>query len=185
MTKTILVPIAEGTDAIEAICIIDTLRQSEAQVTVASVMQEVQVTISRGVRLVTDALLSECTGNTYDAIVLPGGLPGAEYLRDSKELTEMLKAQQQAGRIYAAICGAPAVVFQHHGLLKRKLATCHPALVEKLDKQEAVEQRVVVDGMCVTSRGPGTAIEFALKLIEILFDEEQAKKVSAPMLLKN
>jgi 4-methyl-5(b-hydroxyethyl)-thiazole monophosphate biosynthesis len=119
----------------------------------------------------------------YDAIALPGGIPGAEHLRDSTPLVEMVKKQQQEGRLYAAICASPAVVFQHHGLLAGRKATCHPAFVKYLENQEVVENRVVVDGMCVTSRGPGTAIEFALQLITLLFDEEQAKKVAGPMLV--
>ncbi len=183
MAKTVLVPIAEGTEEIEAVCTIDTLRRAGAQVTVASVMQDVQVTASRGVKLVADALIAECTENTYDAIALPGGLPGAEHLRDSQELTQMLKAQQQAGRVYAAICASPVVVLQHHGLLEGKKATCHPGFAAKLTNQEAVEQRVVADGTCVTSRGPGTAIEFALKLIEMVFDAEKAEKVAEPMVV--
>ena len=184
MAKTVLVPIADGTEEIEAVCTIDTLRRSGAQVTVASVMKELQVTASRGVQLVADALISDCVGEIYDLIALPGGMPGAEHLRDSAALTRMLKQQQQEGRLYAAICASPAVIFQHHGLLEGKKATCHPAFVEKLENQEAAEQRVVVDGTCVTSRGPGTAIEFALKLIELLFDKEKAKKVATPMLVK-
>ena len=184
MAKTVLVPIADGTEEIEAVCTIDTLRRAGAKVTVASVMNELQVTASRGVKLVADTLIGECVSETYDAIALSGGMPGAEHLRDSGELIDMLKKQQQEGRIYAAICASPAVIFQHHGLLEGKKATCHPAFVEKLKNKEAVENRVVVDGLCVTSRGPGTAIEFALALITLLFDEERAQKVAGPMLVK-
>jgi 4-methyl-5(b-hydroxyethyl)-thiazole monophosphate biosynthesis len=183
MPKTVLVPIADGTEEIEAVCIIDTLRRSGARVTVASVMGELQITASRGVKLVADKRIEECVNEIYDAIALPGGTQGAEHLRDSTPLVDMLKKQKQEGRLYAAICASPAVVFQHHGLLAGRRATCHPAFVEHLDNQEAVENRVVVDGMCVTSRGPGTAIEFALQLITLLFDEEQAKKVAGPMLV--
>ncbi|MBD3306392.1 DJ-1 family protein [candidate division KSB3 bacterium] len=183
MAKTVLVPIADGTEEIEAVSIIDTLRRSGARVTVASV-NELEITASRGVKLVADARIGECVGQTYDAIVLPGGTAGAENLRDCPELIEMLKAQQQAGRVYAAICAAPVVVLQHHGLLAGKKATCHPSLAEQLENKEAAEHRVVVDGTCVTSRGPGTAIEFALKLIEVLFDADRAQKVAEPMLVK-
>ena len=184
MPKTVLVPIADGTEEIEAVATIDILRRSGAQVTVASVMDRLQVTASRGVKLVADQLISACVHETYDAIALPGGIPGAEHLRDSEELIQMLRQQYQTGRIYAAICAAPVVVLQHHGLLQGKKATCHPSFADRLEDQGAVEQRVVVDGNCVTSRGPGTAIEFALKLIELLFGAEQAQKVAGPMVVK-
>lgn len=184
MAKTVLVPIADGSEEIEAVCTIDTLRRSGAQVTVASVMDRLEITASRGLKLVADKLIGACINETFDAIALPGGLPGAEHLRDCEELIAMLKQQRQTGRIYAAICASPVVALQHHGLLADKKATCHPGFADKLHNPEAVEQRVVVDGNCVTSRGPGTAIEFALKLIELLFDADKAQKVAQPMLVK-
>jgi 4-methyl-5(b-hydroxyethyl)-thiazole monophosphate biosynthesis len=181
MAKNVLVPIADGTEEIEAVCIIDVLRRAGARVTVASV-DGLQVTASRGVKLVADKLLADCVEETYDLIVLPGGMPGAEHLRDSEELTKMLKQQKEEGRLYAAICASPAVVFKHHNLIDDRQATCHPAFMERLDKAQAVEERVVVDGTCVTSRAPGTAIEFALKLVELLYGEEKTQKVAGPML---
>lgn len=184
MSKSVLVPIADGTEEIEAVCVIDVLRRAGVRVTVVSVMDDLQVTASRGVKLVADKLIADCVDQTFDLIALPGGIPGAEHLRDSEELAIMLKQQREEGRLYAAICASPAVVFEHHGLLAGKKATCHPAFVEKLENKEAAENRVVVDGTCVTSRGPGTAIEFALKLIELLFDKEKAQKVAGPMLVK-
>ena len=183
MSKTVLVPITNGTEEIEAVCIIDTLRRAGAQVTVASV-DDLQVTASRGTKLVADTLITDCANETYDLIALPGGMPGAEYLRDSEVLITLLKNQQKAGRFYAAICASPAVVLHHHGLLTGLRATCHPAFMDRLDQEKALEDRVVVDGKCVTSRGPGTALEFALKLIELLFDAEKAQKVAQPMLIR-
>jgi len=183
MSKTVLVPIADGSEEIEAVCIIDVLRRAGAEVTVASV-DGLQVTASRGVKFVADQLIADCVDNSYDLIVLPGGMPGAEHLRDSQELTTLLKCQQQAGRLYAAICASPAVVLQHHNLLGNQRATCHPSFVNRLENQAAAEERVVVDGNCITSRAPGTAIEFALKLIELLFDPEKAQKIAQPMLVR-
>jgi len=182
MAKRVLVPIADGSEEIEAVCIIDTLRRAGAEVTVASV-DKLQVTASRGVKLVADARIADCTGQTYDCIALPGGMPGAEHLRDSTELIEMLKEQKQAGRLYAAICASPAVVLQHHRLLEKVRATCFPAMRNKLDPAYASDERVVVDGNCVTSQGPATAIEFALKLVETLFGAAKAKEVGNAMLV--
>ena len=118
MAKRVLVPIANGTEEIEAACIIDTLRRAGAEVTVASV-DGLQITASRGMKMVADARISDCVNQTYDCIALPGGMPGAEHLRDSAPLIEKLKQQKQAGRLYGAICASPAVVLQPHGLLAK------------------------------------------------------------------
>lgn len=183
MAKKVLVPIADGTEEIEAVCIIDTLRRAGVDVTVASV-GKIQVTASRGVKLVADALIADCTSRTYDCIALPGGMPGAEHLRDSAELIGMLKKQKAAGKLYAAICASPAVALYPHGLLEGVRATCYPSMQNKLDPAHASNERVVVDGNCVTSQGPGTAIEFALKLVELLFGPQKAKEVGDPMLVR-
>ena len=98
MSKKVLVPIADGIEEIEAVCIIDVLRRAGADVTVASV-DGLQVTASRGVKLVADVLITECADRIYDLIALPGGMPGAEHLRDSKELIGILKQQQKKGRL--------------------------------------------------------------------------------------
>ncbi|UCH94633.1 MAG: DJ-1/PfpI family protein [Candidatus Aminicenantes bacterium] len=182
MSKKVLVPIADGSEELEAVCIIDILRRAGAEVIVASV-DDLQITASRGVKLVADALISECTKETFDLIALPGGMPGAEHLRDSRELIDMLKQQKQKGRLYAAICASPAAVFQHHGLLEGKKATCHPGRMDTLENKEAVNSRVVVDGTCITSQGPGTAMEFALKLVELLLGEEKMKEVKGPLVM--
>jgi 4-methyl-5(b-hydroxyethyl)-thiazole monophosphate biosynthesis len=116
MNKTVLVPVADGTEELEAVAIIDILRRAGAHLTVASV-NALQITASRGTRIVADKLLTDCTGTAYDLIVLPGGLPGSGHLRDSKELATMLRSQAAAGKLYAAICAAPVVVLHHHGLI--------------------------------------------------------------------
>lgn len=182
MEKTVLVPIATGIEEIEAVCIIDVLRRAGASVTVASVEDELQITASRGVKIVADRYLADCVHDVYDLIALPGGLPGAERLRDSQILIMLLKRQQQDGRFYAAICASPVVVFQHHHLLDGYRATCHPSFVERLENREMAAQRVVIDGNCVTSRSPGTAIEFALTLVECLYDKPHAQKIADAML---
>ncbi|MBW1981960.1 MAG: DJ-1/PfpI family protein [Deltaproteobacteria bacterium] len=181
-SRKVLVPVADGTEEIEAVCLIDVLRRAGAAVTVASVCNQ-QVTCSRGVRLVADCLIGDCVAQVYDLIALPGGMPGAEHLRDCSDLAAMLKRQQQEGRLYAAICASPAVVLQHHGLLAGRRATCHPGFVQQLQDAAAVELRVVEDGNCITSRGPGTALEFALALVARLYGHEKAREVAAPMVV--
>jgi 4-methyl-5(b-hydroxyethyl)-thiazole monophosphate biosynthesis len=180
MQKEVLVPVADGTEEMEAVTIIDVLRRAGAHVTVASVDGEV-ITASRGVRLAADCLIADCRRMRYDLIVLPGGMPGAERLRDHPLLKELLERQVREDRWLGAICAAPAVVLAHHGWLQGRTATCHPAFAERLPDRSAVDARVVVDGRMVTSRGPGTALEFALRLVVLLYGRDHAEKVALPM----
>ena len=182
MTKTALVPIANGTEEMEAVTIIDVLRRAEVAVTVASV-QDLQITASRGVKLAADCLVTECTANNYDLIALPGGMPGAEYMRDCKPLIDMLRTQKAEGRLFAAICASPAVIFAHHGLIDDRRATSYPSTMDKLPKSQ--HERVVVDGTCITSQGPGTAQEFALELVRQLCGKETADSVASAMVVSN
>jgi len=182
MTKRVLVPIADGTEEIEAVTIIDVLRRAEAEVMVASV-GALQVTASRGVKIVADCLIDDCKDGDFDMVVLPGGIPGAEHLRDHPVLKEILLQQSGAGKMFGAICAAPAVVLETHGLLADRQATAHPGYVSGLNAPSSAESRVVVDGNCVTSRGPGTAMEFSLKLVELLFGKERMVAVAGPMVV--
>lgn len=183
MNKTALVPVADGTEEIEAVTIIDTLRRAGVSVTVASVGER-QITASRGVRIVADCLIGDCLHDPpYDLIALPGGMPGAEHLRDSKTLHGLLQRQKNEGRLIAAICAAPVVVLLAHHLLENQNATGHPNFSPHLPNQMAVRSRVVVDGSLITSRAPGTAMEFALTLVEILCGRDKAAAVAQPMLV--
>jgi len=180
MSRKALVPIADGTEELEAVTIIDVLRRAGTAVTVASV-DGIEVTGSRGTRLKADCLMHECAEATFDLVALPGGIPGSEHLRDSKELIALLRRQADAGRPYAAICAAPVVVLQHHGLLGGRAATCHSSLAAKLENPEAAGQPVVTDGPCTTSRGAGTAMAFALRLVAVLYGEDKARQVETAL----
>lgn len=181
MAKTALVVIADGTEELEAVTIIDVLRRGGVQVTVASA-GALGVTASRAVKLTADRLIGDCADQTYDLVALPGGLPGAEHLRDCKPLIEMLKKQKAEGRLLAAICASPAVALAPHGLLDDRKATCYPSMMDQLPCKG--EGRVVVDGNCVTSQGPGTAIDFALELVRLLRGDTIAGQVAAAMLVE-
>ena len=111
-------------------------------------------------------------------IVLPGGLPGAEHLRDCPILIDLLQEQCKAGRLVAAICASPAVVLAPHGLLKGKKATCYPGFDSQLPDPSKAHERVVRDGNCITSQGPGTALAFALTLVECLHGSDQSKAIA-------
>jgi 4-methyl-5(b-hydroxyethyl)-thiazole monophosphate biosynthesis len=180
MTQRVLVPIADGSEEMEAVIIIDVLRRAGAEVTLASVGDR-QVTASRGVTIVADTTIDTCRDAVFDLIVLPGGIPGAEHLRDSVILTDLLSGQRAQDRWYAAICAAPAVVLAHHGLLGPERATCHPAFRDQLPDDSLADLPVVVAGRCVTSQGAGTALIFALQLVELLFDRSTADAVATGM----
>lgn len=182
MTPNVLVPIADGSEEIEAACIIDVLRRAGVAVTVASVTR-LTVIFSRKVKWVADCTIDACVDRKWDLIALPGGMPGAEHLRDSTPLIALLNRQKTEGKYYAAICAAPAVVLNPHGLLPEGPATAHPAFVDRMEPHGIDDAPVVVHGNCITSRGPGTAIAFALKLVELLWDRSRALAVAEPMVL--
>jgi 4-methyl-5(b-hydroxyethyl)-thiazole monophosphate biosynthesis len=182
VSKKVLVPIADGSEEIEAVTLIDVLRRAGADVTVASV-NDMQITASRGVKLVADCLIDACADRIFDLVALPGGIPGAENLRDSIVLKQLLDRQRSRGALYAAICAAPAVVFEPHGLLQGRQATAHPAFVNQLKDPTCAPCRVVIDGNCVTSRAPGTAMEFALTLVELLYGKSKRDEVAGPMVI--
>jgi 4-methyl-5(b-hydroxyethyl)-thiazole monophosphate biosynthesis len=141
------------------------------------------VTSSHGVTVFADKLLPNCLDQEYDLIVLPGGIPGAENLKNSEELAGLLKKQRKEKRLYGAICASPALVLEHHGLLEGKKATCHPGFVSHLSSQEHTGEKVVIDGNCITSRGAGTSIDFALELLALLAGEETRQNVKQGLAL--
>ena len=187
--RHVLVPMANGSEEIEAVTIIDTLVRGGVKVTSATVHRgSLEVLCSRGVKLVTDCHISDVAGKQFDMIVIPGGMPGSEHLRDSAELTQLLQQQGKRGGMIGAICAAPAVVLKTHGILDGRAATGYPA--EKFKNMIGagyVEATATgpwhVSGSVVTSQGPGTAMPFAIKLIEMLVGREKAEAVAKEMLI--
>ncbi len=184
MVKKILVPLAEGFETIEALTVVDVFRRGGLDVDVAAVAGDLKVTSSHQVPVIADKLLDDCSDEKYDLIVLPGGIPGAENLKNSKVLADLLKKQNREGKLYGAICASPAVVLEHHGLLEGKKATCHPGFVDKLRSDKDGEKRVVIDKNCITSRGAGTSIDFSLALLAALMGEEKRKEVAKGMAIE-
>jgi 4-methyl-5(b-hydroxyethyl)-thiazole monophosphate biosynthesis len=186
MTKKALVPIADGSEEIEAVTIIDVLRRAGVEVTVASVGvgKTKQITAARGTNIVADSFIADCADKAWDLIAVPGGIEGADHLAASEILDQLLRSQAQQGKFYAAICAAPAVVLGSKGLLADKTATSHPRFYQSLIAKEVdTESRVVVDGNCITSQGPGTAIDFALELVEQLCGIVKREEVASPLVL--
>lgn len=183
MTKSVLVPVADGTEEIEAVTVIDLLRRAGAHVTVAGV-GSTSVICANGTKLLADCSLEACSSNSFDLIALPGGDEGALNFQRSATLLELLKKQDQAGKWLAAICASPALVLEHRGLIRGRRATCYPSYAHLLRNQESVNERVVVDGNLITSMSPGSAMEFGLKLVSVLVDEEAAERIAAGIFFK-
>uniref|UniRef100_A0AAV1UET5 DJ-1/PfpI domain-containing protein n=1 Tax=Peronospora matthiolae TaxID=2874970 RepID=A0AAV1UET5_9STRA len=182
---TALIPIADGSEEIEAITLADVLTRGGIQVTLATVGSKSKnvVTMSRGVMVQGDAAIEECAGKSFDLVVCPGGMPGAEHLRDSKEVVALLQKQKEDGKLYGAICAAPAVVLHTHGLLPPGGATCYPSFESKMTGVDYKHETVVVNGNCVTSQGPGTAMAMGVKLVELLCNREKAQSVADGLLI--
>ena len=186
MTKRALIPIANGTEEIEAVTIIDVLRRASIEVTVAGVGDsgELHIIGAHGITIATDCTIDDCTSALFDLIAVPGGLPGSENLAANTALDRLLREQAEEGRLYAAICAAPMLVLSSKGLLKDKIVTGHPMFQQNIEAKEVNgESRVVVDGNCITSQGPGTALDFALELVEQLCGVVKREEVGSRMVL--
>jgi protein deglycase len=173
----VIVLLAEGFEEIEAVTVIDLLRRADIEVHTASLATR-RVTGSHGVTVEADLTLEEAQAADYDMIVLPGGMPGADHLKKDARVIALLREFAAAGRYTAAICAAPGVL-AHAGLLEGREATSFPGFL-RADSAPGIrlsESPVVIDGKVVTSRGPGTAIDFSLALIGLLKGDEVAAAV--------
>jgi DJ-1 family protein len=175
----VLVPLAQGCEEIEAVTIIDILRRAGIEV-VAAGLAEGPVKASRGVMLVPDATLDDALKQDFDLIALPGGMPGMTHLKNDPRILGLLKAMAEAGKYTTAICASPAVLAEA-GLLKGKRATSYPGFLDNVPEVAQDSAPVVRDGKVVTSRGPGTAMDFALELVEILAGKPKRDEVEAAL----
>ncbi len=174
---SVLIPLAQGCEELEAVTIVDLLRRAGVEVVTAG-LDEQPVQASRGVVLIPDMTLDSALKNSYDMVVLPGGLPGADNLEKDTRLIELLRQMAAEGKYTAAICAAPKVL-AHAGLLDGKSVTSFPGVLDSVSGMDYQQQPVVTDGKVITSRGPGTAMDFALELIEVLVGKQTRDEVEA------
>jgi 4-methyl-5(b-hydroxyethyl)-thiazole monophosphate biosynthesis len=176
---SVLVPLAPGFEDLEAVTIVDLLRRAGIEVVTAG-LQPGLVTAARGMRMQPDALLDDVLDRDFDMIAMPGGMPGAENLKNDVRILSLLKRMAGAGKYTAAICAAP-IALAEAGLLDGKRATSYPGFIDTLSIPggQYLTDPVVVDGKLVTSRGPGTAMDFALELVRLLVGEAARQKVEA------
>ncbi|MDX1455308.1 MAG: DJ-1/PfpI family protein [Gammaproteobacteria bacterium] len=174
---SVLVPLAEGFEEIEATTVIDLLRRAGVDVDTAALDQRL-VTGSRGIPVQADCLLDQALQRDYDMIALPGGQPGSDNLAADRRIIELLQNMAGAGKHVAAICAAPKVLHAA-GLLAGRNATAFPGALEQADDVTVLDDVIVRDGRVLTSRGPGTAMDFALCLVETLCGREKRDEVES------
>ena len=174
--KNALVPLAPGFEEIETITVVDILRRSGARVTIAGIVEGV-IEGSRGIRLFADGSINSIKPENFDLIILPGGQPGTDNLKNNDKVVSLLREMGSKKKIIGAICAAPVILYEN-GLLEKRKRTSHPSVKKPLLGDFYVEDRVVVDHNIITSRSPGTAMEFSFKLVEILFGKDRVLRVN-------
>jgi 4-methyl-5(b-hydroxyethyl)-thiazole monophosphate biosynthesis len=175
----VLVILADGFEEIEAVTIIDVLRRADIQVIAASLGEQI-VRGAHDLSLTADCLLDDVSSEGFDAVILPGGMPGSRNLRDDPRVMAHLRRQVENDRYLGAICAAP-IALEAAGVLKGKRATSYPG--HDLPSARYCEDRVVTDGKLVTSRGPGTALEFALEWVRLLAGTQMADQLRTGMIV--
>ena len=177
----VYVHFADGFEEIEAMTIVDLLRRAGIETETVSVTGRLPVTGSHGVKVVADILFEDAVYSDCEFIVLPGGIPGATNLAAHEGLREKILSFHNQGKGLASICAAP-LVLGRAGVLEGKKATCYPGFEKELTGAEAKEDAVVCDGGVITSRGPATAMAFALAIIEEMKGKETADEIAAGLL---
>lgn len=172
----VLVCLADGFEEIEGLTVVDLLRRAEIDVTMISISDTIEIIGAHGIVVTADKIYDEVHIDEADMLVLPGGMPGTNNLAKHEELVGKLKQFEEEGKWIAAICAAPSVLGMN-GILEGRRATCYPGFEDKLIGANVVTDKVVTDHHVITSRGLGTAIEFALEIIRQLKDDRTANQV--------
>ncbi len=175
--KKAAVLLADGFEEIEALTAVDLLRRARIYVDTISISDDYMVHGAHGINVQTEDLFEEVNFAEFDMIVLPGGMPGTTNLEEHKGVQRVVKDFYENGKYIGAICAAPGILGAM-GILKGKRAACYPSVEERLSGAVIMKVPVVQDGNIITSRGMGTAIDFALKLIEVLTDKLKAEEIS-------
>lgn len=179
MSKKVYIFLADGFEDIEGLTVVDLLRRAGVDIRTVSIKNTKEVQTAHGICLLTDEVFGEVDFSDADMLVLPGGMPGTKYLASYKPLTELLTEFYDDGRKIAAICAAPSV-FSGLGFLKGRRATAYPSFMDVIERDGAMTSTdsVVVDGNVTTSRGLGTAVDFALSIITQLEGKEKAQEIA-------
>ncbi len=173
----VLIPLAEGFEEIEAVTVIDILRRAGIETVTASVTKN-PVMGSHGISVTADIIIDEPADKklSFDAIILPGGMPGSTNLKNNPGIINIIKKISETGGLTAAICAAP-IVLSEAGILKGRKFTCYPGYEDEIAEGVHINENVVIDGPVITGIGAGSAPLFALAIVEFLKDKETAKKI--------
>lgn len=177
----VLIPIANGTEEMEAVITIDILRRAQWNVMVAGV-DAGTITASRGVRLVPDQVWRDITPSSFDILMIPGGAPGVERFLAFAPLLDTVREFYQASKWIGAVCAGP-LVLQAAGILKGKQATCHPGVAARFTATPRLDQRTVQDGRIITSQGAGTTFDFALTMVRLVHGADNADAIARSIVL--
>jgi 4-methyl-5(b-hydroxyethyl)-thiazole monophosphate biosynthesis len=179
--KNVCIPLANGFEEIEAVTLIDVLRRAGFSVTTCG-LNSLQVRGAHNVTVTADTMIDDALNGAWDLVVLPGGMPGATNLRDDARVGKLLEQTAKGDGYVGAICAAP-IALARFGFVKGKKATSYPGFENQMPGAEYCEDRVVCDGKVLTSRGPGTAMEFALAITELLAGRAKADELKKQMLV--
>ena len=179
--KRVAVLLADGFEEIEGLTVVDILRRASVYVDTVSITEDYMVRGAHGINVQTEDLFQEVDFTEFDMVVLPGGMPGTTNLNEHGGVKRVVRDFAENGRYVAAICAAPSIL-GGLGLLKGKRAACSPSVEDKLSGAVITKVPVVVDGNIITSRGMGTAIDFALKLVDVLAGRAKAEEIGESIL---
>ncbi len=181
--KKVNIYLAEGFEEIEAITVVDVLRRADIDARTISITGKKEVKGAHGIVVTADEVFESIDNNNTDMLVLPGGMPGTRHLDEHAGLKEVIVSFAEKNKPIAAICAAPSVLGRL-GLLDRKKAVCYPGFEDTLKGAVIGEDIVSQEGNFITSKGPGTAIYFALRLVEVLVDKEAAEELREGMIVQ-
>lgn len=175
--------LADGFEEIEALAVVDICRRCDIEIEMVSIMEGTQVKGSHGIAVEADKVFSQAGFDSYDMLILPGGMPGTKTLEAYGPLTEQIRAFYECGKYIAAICAAPSI-FGHMGILKGRKACSYPSFESHLEGAEVTGGPVEISDNVITSRGMGTAIDFGLAIAGVLANPEKAEEVARTIVYK-
>lgn len=182
MTKIALF-VENGNEDIEFIAPLDILRRGGVEVDLISANNNKTITTSHNVTVTVDKILNEINIDSYDGIIIPGGMPGSVYLKDNNLIIEYLQKFYREGKLVAALCAAP-IVLNKAGITKESNITCYPSIEEEIDYKTYNEDKaVVIDRNVITAQGPTLALLFGYAILEYLEGKEISQKIANDMLL--
>lgn len=182
--KKVILFLAGGFEEVEALTVVDYLRRKDINVDIVSITEDNKVKGAHEIIVLADKTMNDIKDiDDYDAVIIPGGLPGATNLRDNDKVIDVVKKINENGKLTAAICAGP-IVLERAGIIKDKKVTSYPGFEDDLKNGVYIEQNVVRDGSIITARGPALAVDFAIEIIKYLLGEEKSEELKKDILYK-